>query len=112
MKQIVIFGLLLLLLDIPFISMVMSKRYEMLNLRLMYPFYAFLAYMTMMLAWLLIQGDVKKGALAGFVIFGTYAFTVSAILPGYTSAVGPLEVVWGTLLFTLATVGTNFLSTL
>ncbi len=90
--------------------MVMSKRYEMLDLRLMYPFYAFLAYMAMTLAWLLIQGDVKKGAITGFVLFGMYAFTLAAILPGYTTAVGPLEVAWGTLLFTLATIGTNFLS--
>ncbi len=106
---IVIFGLLLLAIDVPFISTVMAKRYESLGMRLQSPMYAFIAYLCMTLAWFLIQGDVKKGALVGFVVFGTYAFTLAAILPGYTTSVGLLEVVWGTLLYTIATLGTNFL---
>jgi len=102
-----IFGALLLLLDVPFISTVMKSRYETLGMRLSSPLYAILAYFAMTLAWLFIKGDVKKGALMGFVLFGMYAFTLSAILPGYTKAVGLTEIVWGTILYTLATIGTN-----
>jgi uncharacterized membrane protein len=107
MNPIFIFGALLLLLDVPFISTVMAPRYATLGMRLHSPVYAFLAYLVMTLAWFFIQGDVKKGALIGFIIFGTYAFTLAAILPGYTSSVGVLEIIWGTLLYTLATYGTN-----
>ena len=102
-----IFGALLLMLDIPFISTVMKSRYEALGMRLSSPLYAFIAYLCMTLAWFLIQCDVKKGALTGFVVFGTYAFTLAAILPGYTSSVGFLELIWGTTLYTIATLGTN-----
>lgn len=106
MKPVIIFGLLLLLMDIPFIYTVMSKKYATLGMRLHSPMYALLAYLTMTLAWFLIQGDMKKGALTGFVIFGTYAFTLAAILPGYTASIGLTEIAWGTLLYTLATIGT------
>jgi uncharacterized membrane protein len=107
-----IFGALLLMLDVPFISTVMKSRYEELGMRLSSPLYAFLAYLCMTLAWYLIKGDVKKGALVGFVVFGTYAFTLAAILPGYTKAVGLTEIVWGTILYTLATIGTNKVTSL
>jgi uncharacterized membrane protein len=109
---IIIFGALLLMIDVPFISTVMKSRYETLGMRLSSPMYAFMAYMCMTLAWFLIQGDVKKGALTGFVVFGTYAFTLAAILPGYTSSVGFLEVIWGTTLYTIATLGTNRIASL
>jgi uncharacterized membrane protein len=66
----------------------------------------------MTLAWFFIQGDVKKGALMGFILFGMYAFTLAAILPGYTKAIGLTEIVWGTLLYTLATIGTNKVTSL
>ena len=104
---IIIFGALLLMLDVPFISTFMKSRYEALGMTLSSPLYAFIAYLCMTLAWFLIQGDVKKGALTGFVVFGTYAFTLAAILPGYTKAIGLTEIVWGTILYTLATIGTN-----
>ena len=104
---VVIFGIMLLVLDVPFISTVMGPRYTTLGMRLQSPMYAFLAYLSMTLAWFLIRGDVKKGALIGFIVFGTYAFTLAAILPGYTSSIGLLEVIWGTTLYTLATLGTN-----
>ena len=102
-----IFGALLLLLDVPFISTVMKSRYETLGMRVSSPLFAILAYFAMTLAWFLIRGDVKKGALMGFVLFGMYAFTLSAVLPGYTKAIGLTEIVWGTILYTLATIGTN-----
>ena len=102
-----IFGALILMIDIPFVTTFVMSKYSALGMRLISPFYAILAYMTMILAWFLIQGDVKKGALVGFVIFGTYAFTLSAMLPGYSKNIGLLEVIWGTTLYTLATLGTN-----
>ena len=102
-----IFGALLMMIDIPFLVAVMAPRYATLGMGIMYPLYGVLAYLAMTMAWFLIQGDVKKGALVGFVVYGTYAFTLSAILPGYTKALGILEVDWGPVLYALATLGTN-----
>jgi len=102
-----IFGTLLLLIDIPFVSTFVMSKYATMGMRLSSPLYAALAYFAMTMAWFLIQGDVKKGALVGFVVFGTYAFTLSAVHPGYTKTIGLLEVLWGTTLYTLATLGTN-----
>ena len=102
-----VFGLILLLMDVPFISTVMARKYAGIGLRLQSPLYAFIAYLAMTLAWYVIQGDVKKGALVGLVVFGTYAFTLLAVLPQYTLSIGLTEVIWGTFLYTMATFLTN-----
>ena len=73
-----------------------TPRYATLGMSIMYPLYGVLAYLPMTMEWFLIQGDVNKAA-----------FTLSAILPGYTKALGILEVVWGPVLYALATLGTN-----
>lgn len=104
---IIIFGILLLMLDVPFISTVMAPKYASIGLRLQSPLYALIAYLAMALAWYLIQGDVKKGALVGLVVFGTYAFTLLAVLPQYKLSIGLTEVAWGTILYTVATLLTN-----
>jgi uncharacterized membrane protein len=81
--------------------------YANIGLRLRSPLYAFIAYIAMTLAWYLIKGDVKKGALVGLVVFGTYAFTLLAILPQYTLSMALTELAWGTFLYTAATFLTN-----
>ena len=69
--------------------------------------YALSAYIIMTLSWFLINGSVSSAALLGFIIYGTYAFTLAAILPSYTLTMGLTEIVWGTLLFIIATMLTN-----
>lgn len=104
---IVIFGLMLMIIDLPFISMFLAPRYAKLGMTAGSLFYAFLAYLCMTLAWFLIKGDVKKAALVGLVVYGTYTFTLATMLRGFTTSVGLFEAAWGPILYTLATLGTN-----
>ena len=67
--------------------------------------YALLAYVVMALSWRFIQGDLRKAALMGLIVLGTYAFTLKAIFPStYTIQMMLSETLWGTLvLFPVAT---------
>jgi len=108
LPDIVIFGLLILLIDIPFVKWVVAPKYYSMNLALKpILIFALCAYFFMILSWVLIKGDVFKGFLTGLITYGTYAFTLAAILPGYTLSTGLTEVIWGSLLFTIATFLTN-----
>jgi uncharacterized membrane protein len=110
-KNLLLFAFIVLLLDIPFITYVMKPIY--LKLHLANPTivsYALCAYITMALAWLLIDKSVSKAALTGFLTYGTYAFTLAAVLPGYTLTNALTEISWGTFLFAFATFLTNKLN--
>ena len=108
MKDYILFGVILLLLDIPFIKYVMYKPYlELIKNLDTNVWYALCAYLIMILSWYLIKGDVVKGAMVGFCMYGVYVFTLAAILPNFVKVVGFIEVLWGTILFTLATYLTN-----
>jgi uncharacterized membrane protein len=107
-KEYVLFGIILLCIDLPFINCVMHPEYKKIvnpkNINLVY---IFCAYLIMVLSWTFIKGNVLLGALTGFVIYGVYAFTLLTILPKYTFRIGMMELVWGTFLFTVATFLTN-----
>ena len=105
MKDYILFGVILLLIDIPFIKYVMYKPYlELFKGTLdTNVWYALCAYLIMILSWYLIKGDIFKGALVGFCMYGVYVFTLAAIFPNFVKVVGFVEVLWGTFLFTLAT---------
>jgi uncharacterized membrane protein len=104
MRQVILFALSLLLLDAVFITGYMRGLYkEAFGINGASLLYAALAYAAMASSWSLIRGDLKKAALVGFVIYGTYAFTLKAIFPRYTSQMMVSEVIWGMTLFTLAT---------
>ncbi len=109
--MVITFALSLLILDAIVIKLYMQPLYEKaLGVNKVSLLYAALAYLVMTSSWGLIKGDPKKAALVGFVIYGTYAFTLKAILPGYTSQMMVSEIAWGTILMTLATLITNKLS--
>ena len=122
MKDLLIFALSLLFLDFFFIKFVMKPLYEKhMNFRQISLVFAFLAYLAMASSWGLIKGDLKAGAagfseslkkaaLVGFVVFGTYAFTLRALFPNYTNQMMISEILWGVTLFTAATWVTNKLS--
>lgn len=125
MKDLLIFALSLLFLDFFFIKFVMKPLYEKhMNFRQISLVFAFLAYLTMASSWGLIKGaagdlkagaagfgeSLKKAALVGFVVFGTYAFTLKALFPNYTNQMMIFEILWGVTLFTAATWVTNKLS--
>jgi uncharacterized membrane protein len=111
--QNIIFGIIILLLDLPFISQVMAPKYtklfSSLNLKLnTKAVYALLAYIVMIFSFYLIKNNDNQrmlinGAFVGFAIYGTYAFTLAAILPNYTLNYALTEFLWGILLYTTAT---------
>ena len=110
--SIFLFSLIILLLDIPFITFFVAPQYKSIDLGLKINFVcAILAYMVMGLSWLLIDKNPVRAALTGFVIYGVYAFTLAAILPSYRITTALTEITWGTILFCLATILTNKITT-
>ena len=111
--QNLIFGIIVLLLDIPVITLFMKKKYDKLfsslNLKMnTKAIFAVLAYLCMILSFYLIKNSDKKkmlinAAVLGFGIYGTYAFTLATILPNYTLDFALTELSWGIILYTLAT---------
>ena len=117
----IVFAIIILTIDIPWILFYMKgvyqKLFKGLGLTLSgHLLAAGLAYLVMILSFpLLIQDkDPKKmvlrAASLGFVIYGTYGFTLSAFLPGYHLGLALTETIWGTFLYTIATLLTNKLS--
>ena len=113
--EIIIFSICLLLLDIPFISLIMSERYnkifKSLNL-VMKPklIFALLAYLIMISGYILIKDKdnninsmIMRAGLLGFVVYGTYGFTLATILPNYNLSDALLETFWGTFVYMMAT---------
>jgi hypothetical protein len=111
MNKIVLFGIIILLLDLPCIKYIIGPIYKTMGLALnIKPFYALCAYIVMILGWFLIEGNVGRAALLGLCIYGTYAFTLAAIMENYEITLGVLETSWGVILYTLATFLTNQIS--
>jgi uncharacterized membrane protein len=106
--SIFLFSLIVLILDIPFITFFVGPQYKSIDLGLkINVVYALLAYIVMGLSWFLIDKNPMRAAFVGFVIYGVYAFTLAAILPSYSITTAFTEVIWGTFLFYLATIITN-----
>lgn len=117
----IVFAIIILTIDIPWILFYMKgvyqKLFKGLGLTLSgHLLAAGLAYLVMILSFpLLIQDKdpnkmVLRAASLGFVIYGTYGFTLSAFLPGYHLGLACTETIWGTILYTIATLLTNKLS--
>jgi len=108
MKTFFIFALFLLLLDVPFINFIIKPMYNSMgfaqNTNVMY---ALCAYIFMTLSWYFIKSDILKAGLIGLIIFGTYVFTLLAVIPNYNLKTGLMELTWGPILFMLATFLTN-----
>jgi len=113
MNKIILFGIIILLLDLPCIKYVIGPIYKSMGLALnIKPLYALCAYIVMILGWFLVNGNVGKAALLGLCIYGTYAFTLAAIMENYKITTGLLETAWGVILYTVATLLTNKIATL
>ena len=114
--QNIIFSICILVLDLPFIRFVMFPQYDKLfkSLKLKVgskPVYIIMAYIFMILGFYLIKHKDSKtmlinGSILGLTVYGTYAFTLAAILPNYTPNLALMETAWGTSLYTLATLFT------
>ena len=104
MKDLILFAIIILLLDLPFVKYIVAPKYYKLNMALNTKLiYALCAYIVMISSWYLIDNDIIRGAFVGFLIYATYAFTLAAILPGYDLSFAMTEIIWGTILFTIAT---------
>ena len=114
-----LFGFFILAIDIPWIYYVMSGFYnEMfskfkLSLK-MNMLSAMVAYTIMILSFPLIIYDknrekmIKKAAIIGFIAYGIYGFTLSAVFPGYPVKLAIMETLWGTTLYTVSAFLTSF----
>ena len=107
-KSYFIFGIILLLLDIPFIIFVLKPKYNKINLALETNIvFAVIAYIIMISSWNIIKGDILMAAQIGLAIYGTYVFTLAAILPSYNLNLVITELIWGVFLFVISTILTN-----
>lgn len=109
-----IFAIILLVIDGMWIGLYMGKKYRTLlgdNMKNPVDILAVaFAYMTMILAYpILIKQSSNdtlydiliRASVCGFVIYGTYGFTLAAILQDYDMCFAFTEVVWGTFLYAL-----------
>ena len=115
-----IFGGIILAIDVPWILFYMKNLYvdlfSKLNLKMSGSIIAaILAYSVMIISYpfLIHDKDEKKmllrAAVLGLVIYGTYGFTLSAILPKYDLSIALKETIWGVLLYSTATKLTNLI---
>ena len=116
-----IFGIIILAIDVPWILFYMKKLYQDLFTKLNISMSgnviaAVLAYSVMIVSFPFLIEDkdenkmLQKAAILGLVIYGTYGFTVSAILPHYNISFALKETFWGIFLYTITTKLTNIIS--
>jgi uncharacterized membrane protein len=114
--QTIIFGIVMTLIDVPWISFVMSKLYKnVFPIKLNY-IGAIIAYLCMIITYpfIISKFDTLKEKLEvalviGLITFGTYGFTLAAIYDKYPLTTALAETLWGMVLFTLTTFITDFI---
>ena len=109
-KRTLIFAAIITLIDIPWIKFVMAPQYKGVFEIKMKPEAAMMAYICMILCYPLIlskfntlKDQLLTAAALGFVIYGTYGFTLAAIYEKYPVNLAIMETLWGTTLFVLTT---------
>lgn len=97
--------------DIPWVTFVMSKLYSDLQLRSGVVVYsAILAWLLIPLGLVVFVDKISKnysqsivyGAVYGLVLYGVYEFTNHAVLAGWTLKLVTVDVLWGTFLCSLS----------
>lgn len=112
MKDLLIFAVVLLVIDIAWLVLYMGNKYsrffDSLNLTMNKKMvFAALAYGCMILSYFLIKNkdsnkELLHAFLMGLVIYGTYGFTLATIMPNYTLEFALTEVFWGIILYVVA----------
>ncbi len=121
LKKTIIFAIVITLIDGLWLKNYMKYRYQdlfkSLNLKLKGHMPSiFLAYSTMIAAYPLLvlnaqpNQQLLRSASLGFVMYGVYGFTLSAILPKYDLSLALTEAVWGTLLYSVGHKITEYIS--
>ena len=120
LKKTVLFGVCLLILDGLWLNFFMKQKYldyfrsikigmsiDKLSI--------FIVYLIMIVSYpLLIDnrgGDkgLMNAVSVGFIIFGTYGFTLAAIFPKYDIKFALTETIWGIVLYAVSYLATNYL---
>ena len=112
LKETLIFGCLILAIDLPWLKLYMTPKYEKLLGKMgqkisFNPTSAIIAYMIMIFSYSrLIKSDTLcktriRAIIVGLVIYGTYGFTLAAFLPHYDLAFATQETVWGMFLMSV-----------
>lgn len=110
LKDTIVFACVLLVLDSLWISFFMKNKYlnyfRSINHKMDVSLVSvFIAYIIMILAYpMLIHSESFKTGLfraifVGFIIFGTYGFTLAAIFPKYDLSFALTETAWGIFLY-------------
>tara|TARA_Y100001970_G_scaffold9462_1_gene11075 strand:+ start:1506 stop:1877 length:372 start_codon:yes stop_codon:yes gene_type:complete len=115
-KNTLLFGAIMTLIDIPWINYIMSGFYKnVFNIKFNV-IAGFLAYLIMIITYPLIiskfkthNEQLKVATIIGLVIFGTYGFTLAAIYNKYPMKLALIESVWGMVLYSITITITNFL---
>ncbi len=109
-KSTLLFAVLILVIDIPWIYFYMGPLYEKNNLSLqMNLISAMIAYFIMIISFPLLIYDknknvmIKRAFYLGLAIYGTYGFTLAAIFPKYGLNLAIRETLWGMFLYTIVT---------
>lgn len=112
-----IFGIIMLCIDIPWIRYVMSGLYKKIFTITLYKPAMVLAYLCMILTYPFIiskfnklEDQIKVASILGLATFGTYGFTLSAIYNKYPLSTAFIETIWGVILYTITTILTYYLT--
>ena len=116
LKKIILFSVILLVIDIPWISFVMKPLYKNVFPIKMNQIAAFIAYLSMVITYpFFIQPQVglfakiRNAIILGLAIYGTYGFTLAAVYDKYPMKLAFTETIWGMTLFTITTLITNLI---
>lgn len=116
LTQTIIFGIVMTLIDVPWISFVMSRLYKnVFKIKINY-IGAMIAYLCMIVTYpfIISKFDTLKEKLEvalviGLITFGTYGFTLATIYNKYPLTTALAETIWGMILFTLTTFISDFI---
>ena len=111
LKKTLIFGIIMLSIDILWIIYVMSGLYKNVFKITLNKSAAILAYLCMVLTYSFIiskfdklDEQIKVAMILGLVTFGTYGFTLAAIYNKYPLSTAFMEAIWGIILYTITTI--------
>lgn len=106
-----IFASVMLAIDIPWITFVMSRLYKNVFSIKINIFAAFIAYLCMILTYPFIiskfnslEEQIKVSIVLGLATFGTYGFTLAAIYNKYPFFIAITETIWGIVLYSVTTI--------
>lgn len=104
----IIFAVVMIIIDVPWIKFVMSKLYKNIFKIKLSVIPAILAYLSMIIVYPFIiskfksrDEQIKIAFVLGLAIFGCYGFTLAAVYPKYPIRNAIAETAWGAILYSI-----------